>query len=428
MEKQQQHVELESGNSKIIDDCCKNPEQDKENNKATLFQASVNSIVLLIGLGTLSSAYAIERSGFFGLFVLLITASFYWCGSKLISKCLVHDPSLANYQDVATKAFPSWAPILVRTLFYLRILGTLTGYLVSMGDTLTHIFPSSRINVLGVIRGKALFTCMAFLLVLPTTWFRNLRTISYLTFWCGMSILATIVCLVVAGADYGIGFDQPVAVVNVKNLPLATGVYTFTFGSTPVLPNIQRSMENQGDFPKVMVISFATAITLNVIVGILGAIMFGSQTRPQVHLNMPPHLLPSKIAIWATFLTPVTQFALLLSPIAHELEQLLLPNLSDSRHSPKLGYLACVFLRSMILSGIALAAVLFPYFVNIIQLIGSSLNVTLCIIMPCLFYVKIFGDKVSRMEKAGLCAMVVLSAIAGITGATVSIKNLIHKQ
>ncbi|EFJ34990.1 hypothetical protein SELMODRAFT_80911, partial [Selaginella moellendorffii] len=382
------------------------------------------------GLGTLSSAYAVERCGFLGLAVLCITATFFWMGSKLVCLCMEPDESLRNYQDVAAKAFPRWGRLLITTFFYIDILGSLVGYMVSMGDTMLLIFPRSHLRVLG-FTGKTIFTCIAFLVILPTVWFRKLSTISYLSFWCAISILVTIVCLLVAGIKNNIGFDQDVAVFRPRNVPIATGVYTFTFGATAVLPNVYRSMKSPGRFSEVLTLSFAMATLLNVIVGIIGSVMFGAQTKAQVHLSMPPNLLASKVAIWATLITPVTQFALFLSPISCELEGVLLPRLpwrSDSR----LVHAASMALRTALLLGITLGALLFPYFANIIELIGSSVSVTLCVVFPCVFYVKIFYRSLiqaqQRWRLVGIVGIVVVSALAGVAGTVVSIQDLVRKK
>ncbi|XP_024524175.1 amino acid transporter AVT1E [Selaginella moellendorffii] len=393
--------------------------------QSSFFQAVVNSFVLLIGLGTLSSAYAIEKAGFFGLLVLCITAAFYWIGSKLIVICMEADKSLMNYQDVGNKAFPRWGRLLITTCFYIDILGCLVGYLVSMGDTMMHIFPHPQLDILG-FKGKTLFTLLAFLVILPSVWFRKLSTISYLSFWCGMSIITTIICLLVAGVKDHIGFSQDVAIFRPANVPIATGVYTFTFGATAVFPSVYKSMKNPSRFTEVMTLSFSMAALLNVIVGIIGSVMFGAMTKAQVHLNMPPALIASKVAIWATLLTPVTQFALFLSPISCELEQVMikyLPWKAESRMTSG----ACIMLRTTLLIAIAMGALLFPYFANIIELIGSSVSVTLCVIFPGVFYLKLFSHKIPKSRFAGICVVIGVSALAGVAGTIVSIQDLIHK-
>ncbi|XP_024519013.1 amino acid transporter AVT1E [Selaginella moellendorffii] len=173
------------------------------------------------------------------------------------------------------------------------------------------------------------------------------------------------------------------------------------------------------------------ATLLNVIVGIIGSVMFGAQTKAQVHLSMPPNLLASKVAIWATLITPVTQFALFLSPISCELEGVLLPRLpwrSDSR----LVHAASMALRTALLLGITLGALVFPYFANIIELIGSSVSVTLCVVFPCVFYVKIFYRSLiqaqQRWRLVGIVGIVVVSALAGVAGTVVSIQDLARKK
>jgi solute carrier family 32 (vesicular inhibitory amino acid transporter) len=46
-----------------------------------------------------------------------------------------------------------------------------------------------------------------------------------------------------------------------------------------------------------------------------------------------------------------------------------------------------------------LIAIVFPAFDSIMAFMGSSLCFTICVILPLLFYLRIFGDKVSLRER-----------------------------
>ncbi|MCO5551426.1 hypothetical protein L7F22_004929 [Adiantum nelumboides] len=83
-------------------------------------------------------------------------------------------------------------------------------------------------------------------------------------------------------------------------VPLAIGVFAFSYGGIGVFPTVYTSMSNKRHFLVVLMISFGIAICCYAILGIIGVLMFGDAVKSQVTLNMPRHLLASKIAIWAT--------------------------------------------------------------------------------------------------------------------------------
>lgn len=61
-------------------------------------------------------------------------------------------------------------------------------------------------------------------------------------------------------------------------------------------------------------------------------------------------------------------------------------------------------------------AIVVPGFDRIISFVGSALCFTVCIILPLLFYLKIFGDEVSRREKILDWFLIIISSIMAILG------------
>lgn len=52
----------------------------------------------------------------------------------------------------------------------------------------------------------------------------------------------------------------------------------------------------------------------------MGTKLFGPGVNSQITLSMPQHLVVTKIALWATVLTPMTKYALEFAPLAIQLE------------------------------------------------------------------------------------------------------------
>ena len=56
-------------------------------------------------------------------------------------------------------------------------------------------------------------------------------------------------------------------------------------------------------------------------------------------------------------------------------------------------------------------AIAFPYFDRIMALLGSSMCLSICVILPLAFYLKLFGQEISMKERAldylliGICSV-----------------------
>ncbi|CAL0332577.1 unnamed protein product [Lupinus luteus] len=79
-------------------------------------------------------------------------------------------------------------------------------------------------------------------------------------------------------------------------------------------------MKDPSKFTKVSIANFTVVTTLYTTMGFMGAKMFGNDVNSQITLSMPPKKLVTKIALWATVLTPMTKYALEFAPFAIQLE------------------------------------------------------------------------------------------------------------
>lgn len=61
-------------------------------------------------------------------------------------------------------------------------------------------------------------------------------------------------------------------------------------------------------------------------------------------------------------------------------------------------------------------SIVFPAFDSIMAFMGSSLCFTICVILPLLFYLKIFGNEISRKERILDWILIVISSILAVIG------------
>lgn len=168
--------------------------------------------------------------------------------------------------------------------------------------------------------------------------------------------------------------------------------------------------------------SFTIVTALYTTMGFMGAKMFGNDVKSQITLNMPPNQIITKVALWATVLTPMTKYALEFSPFSIQLEQTL-PNSMSGR--TKLVIRGCV--ASFLLLTILTLALSVPYFEHVLSLTGSLVSVAICLIFPCVFYMKIFWGKITRSLLVLNITLVIFGVLLGVIG-TISSTELILKK
>lgn len=153
----------------------------------------------------------------------------------------------------------------------------------------------------------------------------------------------------------------------------------------------------------------------------MGAKLFGPEVSAQITLSMPPHLIVTKIALWATVLTPMTKYALEFAPFAIQLEHHLLVSLSSKTKMIVRGTVG-----SFLLLVILTLALSVPYFEHVLSLTGSLVSNCICVIMPCAFYTKICWAQLSKPFILLNITLITFSSVLGVLGTIVSSKSLVQ--
>uniref|UniRef100_A0A0E0F4X3 Amino acid transporter transmembrane domain-containing protein n=1 Tax=Oryza meridionalis TaxID=40149 RepID=A0A0E0F4X3_9ORYZ len=384
----------------------------------------VNMVGMLIGLGQLSTPYALENGGWASVFLLVGLGVMCAYTAHLIGKCLDDDPTSKTYQDIGERAFGGKGRVVASAFIYLEIFFALVSYTISLSDNLPLVFAGAAAHLhLPWVRLTAtqLLTVAAVLVALPSLWLRDLSTISFLSFAgivMSMLIFGTVVC---AAAFGGVGVGGYIPALRLERIPAVSGLYMFSYAGHIVFPNIHAAMKDPSAFTRVSVASFAVVTALYTALAFVGASMFGPGVSSQITLSMPPGLAVTRIALWATVLTPVTKYALEFAPFAIQLERHM-----PAAMSPRA--------RTLVRGGVGSAALLLilalalsvPYFQYVLSLTGSLVSVAISIIFPCAFYLKIRWGRVSRPAVALNAAMIAAGVVLAVVGTASSATSLVQ--
>lgn len=345
------------------------------------------------------------------LLFILASATFYT--GILIKRCMQADPGIRSYPDIGDKAFGARGRLLISVFMNLELYLVATGFLIMAGDNLHNLLPNVNFEIHGLaIGGHRTFVLLVALVVMPTVWINNMTTLSYVSATGVVASVLILVSILWSGIS-DIGFHHKGELLNWSGLPTAFSLYAFCYCAHPVFPTLYNSMRNQRQFSsvtfdflktlylhliqqqksltsvllllflQVLLLCFVLCTFTYVSMAILGYLMFGSELKSQITLNLSTDKLSSKVAIYTALINPIAKYALMLRPIVDAIEDRFLSCSKKRFHS--------LFLRTILLSSSVFVALTVPFFGDLMSLVGAFLSVTASILLPCLCYLKISG-------------------------------------
>lgn len=170
---------------------------------------------------------------------------------------------------------------------------------------------------------------------------------------------------------------------------------------------------------QVLLISSVLCSLNYALTAVLGYLLYGADVQPQVTLNLPTGKTYTKVAILTTLINPLAKYALVIQPIVEAIEAKL--------PLAKRGMTSRVLINTAIVVSTVVAASTLPFFGVIMSFIGSSLNVSVAVLFPCLSYLKIYspGGGVRRFEFAVIIGVLVLGACVAVVGTYNSLHQII---
>jgi len=195
--------------------------------------------------------YALSEGGWLSLALFFVVIFICSYTGFLIQRCMDADPFIETYPDIGEHAFGQKGRLSIASLMYLELYLVGVSLLILEGDNLDKLFPNTSVKLASLsISGKQLFVCVAALIVLPTTWLRNLSILAYFSIAGVLASVILLASLLWTGiADTG--FHGKGKVLNLKGLPTTLGLYFVCFTSHAVFPTIYASMKDKVRFPKV---------------------------------------------------------------------------------------------------------------------------------------------------------------------------------
>ncbi|RKF57690.1 Vacuolar amino acid transporter 1 [Erysiphe neolycopersici] len=432
--RQQQHSKnqdlSQSGQNERAPVILKEVEQDGKvvlmiSGQSTLPQTLLNATNVLIGMGILSLPMAFKYAGWIpGFIIISLAALVTSLTAKLLAKCIDVDPSLITFADIALISYGEKARNLTSLLFTLELVAGCVGSVVLFADTLNYLIPG--IGVLG-------WKIFCGLILIPLN-FLPLRLLSFTSvigiFSCLCIVLITITDGLIKPNSPG-SLREPAKTYlfpeNWSTIFLSFGLFMAPWAGHSVFPNIYRDMRHPHKYSRAIKITFTFTYILDLLAAVPGILMFGADVKDEISaniLNTPgyPRFFSIFLSI-AIAIIPITKVPLYSSPLiatAESFTGLRASGKYGSNNQPTLSTVTRDFMKFALRTGLiilfVLISVLFPNFDTIIGFLGSALCTTICVILPLIFYLKLFGDEISIKQKVLYYCLIIISTVAAVVG------------
>ncbi|AQZ13011.1 AVT1 (YJR001W) [Zygosaccharomyces parabailii] len=396
--------------------------------KSTGPQTIFNSVNILIGIGLFALPLGLKHAGWIpGLILLTLMAFATFCSAELLSRCLDTDPTLMSYADLGYAAFGSRGRALISCLFTLDLLGSGVSLIILFGDSLNALIPKYSSNF---------FKILGFLAVTPGV-FIPLSILSNISLLGITSTIGTVVIIALCGLAKR---EAPGSLIdrmptelwpeNFRSLCLSIGLLSACWGGHAVFPNLKSDMRHPAKFKDCLKTTYKITAITEIGSSIIGYFMFGSIVDDEITRNVLltegyPNFVYVLISALMSVI-PIAKTPLNARPIISVLDTIMGiegEECKTDHPSSRTTKLIRFFNRIIVNVLFVVIAILFPKFDKLIAFLGAGLCFTICLILPCLFHLRICNLTIKWWERI-LCHITIYVSIClatlGVGAAAIS--------
>ncbi|XP_018017291.1 amino acid transporter AVT3B [Hyalella azteca] len=388
--------------------------------------AALFIVAEIAGAGILNLPYAVAETGWSGLALLIVLAVMVtFSGTRLSQSWLILEQlwpqyrtvNRAPYQNIAYRAFGKWCMRLLEASFQVTLLGAGVVYLLVIAGFVSDLWNEIGHGIPEITFCEAVL--MLGIILTPVTWLGSPKDFWWSSLVAVGTTMATLVVIVVQVVKAAPTTNPVYTTPTLQSFSLGFGSILFSLGGASMFPAIQNDMKNREKFSLSVITGFVILDVMYMAVSATCYSILGS--------DVPTNILDVVTGPAGTVVTVLLlghflfAFVITVNPSMQSLEELLGVAHRFGLHR--------VILRSVVMAGVTLTALLIPNFSQLLSLLGGATVSMMSFICPPVFYWRLcsFTDPVTEqkvrtvsiLQKLALSGIVMLGVVGG-TAATYS--------
>lgn len=363
---------------------------------ASMWKATIN----IEGVGFLALPYTLRKGGIAAILAFLIVPIILWYTGKIFIDCLYDDEkktkrtrARSTIKDVGDILSPKYGGYIVSGCVQVDVFLLSVSYLVLCGSLMHHALPTVPITQLQ-------WTCIAGVLVLPTTFLNSLSQIAWLSTVSVFALVAAAGAVIWYGAEHKHEWDLGTILFwDTEGIFVSLSIILYSYASLPILSHVEESMAKETKFSTALALAHVINALMKLSFSLFGFLSFGVNTDEAILNNLPPgtlHITGSSVF----FLSCILSYVLALYPVIDSFDNL--TTRIQNNEKPSLFLFALI--RVILVFFTVLIAILVPHFA-LISFLGSSNAPFVLYIFPCIAHLKL---KYKQLQGYEICIDVFL--------------------
>lgn len=400
--------------------------------ESTVPMTIFNSINVLMGVGILALPLALRYSGWvIGSIMLTLAALVTQYTAKLLAKCLDTNSAASTYGDIAFLAMGSLGRGLIEAIFIIELTAANVALVILFADSMNFLVPAISVMYWKII------LCVG-LVPLNFAPFKALSVTSILGVTCVIGIFVLVLADGIIKPHYP-GSIREVAKTyafpaDFKTIFLSLGLFMAPWGGHSVFPAIYKDMRHPKKYPRAVERAYLYTYGVDMSMAVLGYLMFGELVGDSVTSNILssgayPQAISLVIVIFIAII-PITKMPLATRPVMDTVNKKFLIDLrqmdakaraySEKSLTHRLGRASIAIASNLLQLAVAIG---FPDFDSIMAFMGSALCISICVVLPVSFYLKIFwgSDEIKLAEKILCFFLIGVCSVLAVVGTVFAI-------
>ena len=388
---------------------------------ASVWKSVANILNFIEGIGFLALPYAVKQGGILAIVAFIITPVCLWYTGKILIECFYDTDEMqrrvkarSTFKDLGEVLWPKYGGHIITAFVHVGLYVASVSYLILCGSLMSHALPTVPLTVIA-------WTCIAGVVVLPTTFLKSLSEIAWLSVLSIIALISVLISVLWYGAEHVDEWNlDTIMFWDTEGVSIAIPIVLFGYGAIPILPSVEDSMREKHKFTRALALSYFIATLVKLSFSVFAFLSFGSKTDEVILNNLPVGPF-SMIISFVFVINLIFSFALPLHPVFVLFEE----NGVIKNAFSRIPLLGSILIRVTVVLSVVLVAIIFPKFALILSFAGSIDIAFFTLIFPCVLYLKLKFNQLKTHEVCLNLLMILIGILTSILGVIFSGKALV---